>query len=74
VKGKLASVDCSDFKMVELTLISGTKTWKLQAKDRTHVLVIGADSLSCSWKNQKVAVNYRKTGEASGDIVSIEVQ
>ena len=74
MKGKLASVDCTDPKVAELTLISGTKTWKLQAKDRAHVLVIGADSLSCSWINQKIAVNYRKTGEASGDVVSIEVQ
>jgi hypothetical protein len=74
MKGKLASVDCSDSKMAELTLIFRNKNLEGAAKDRTHVLVIGADSLSCSWINQKIAVNYRKAGEASGDVVSIELQ
>ena len=74
MKGKLVSVDCSDPKAAELTMALGTKTWKLHVKDRSHALVIGADALSCTWTNQKIAVNYRKTGEASGDVVSIEVQ
>jgi hypothetical protein len=74
MKGKLVSVDCSDPKAAELTMTFGPKTWKLHVKDRAHALVIGADVLSCSWTNQKIAVNYRKTGEASGDVVSIEVQ
>jgi len=74
MKGKLVSVDCSDPKAAELTMTLGPKTWKLHVKDRAHALVIGADVLSCSWTNQRIAVNYRKTGEASGDLVSIEVQ
>ena len=74
MKGKLISVDCSDAKAAELTMVAGTKTWKLHAKDRSHALVIGADALSCEWTNQKIAVNYRKTGDTSGDVVSIEVQ
>ncbi len=74
MKGKLVSVDCSDPKAAELTMAIGAKTWKLHVSDRTHALLIGADSFSCAWTNQKIAVNYRKTGEASGEIVSIEVQ
>jgi hypothetical protein len=42
--------------------------------DSKHVLVIGADGLSCSWNKQKVALNYRQTGDAAGSVVSIEVQ
>jgi len=36
--------------------------------------VIGADTFSCDWKDQKVAVNYRQTGEGEGDLISLELQ
>jgi len=74
MKGKLVSVDCSDAKAAELALLVGTTSWKLHIRDRSHTLLMGADTFSCTWANQKVAVNYRKTGEASGDVVSIELQ
>jgi Flp pilus assembly protein TadD len=74
MKGRLTAVDCSAPASALLTLISGTKTWKLKVRDRAHVVVIGADNFSCGWNNQAVAVNYRSTGETDGDVVSIEVQ
>jgi tetratricopeptide (TPR) repeat protein len=74
LKGKVTAVDCSSPPAAVLTVVSGAKTWKLQVKDSGHVVVIGADALSCGWKNQNLAVNYRATGEASGDVVSVEVQ
>ena len=39
-----------------------------------HVALIGADTFSCSWSKQKVALNYRETGAGAGRVVSIEVQ
>jgi hypothetical protein len=39
-----------------------------------HAIVIGADNFSCKWTNQRVAVNYRETGETEGTLVSIEIQ
>jgi hypothetical protein len=74
LKGKVTAVDCSSPPAAVLTVVSGTKTWKFQVKDSGHVVVIGGDTLSCAWKNQNLAVNYRATGEASGDVVSVEVQ
>jgi tetratricopeptide (TPR) repeat protein len=74
LKGKITVVDCSSPPLALLTVVSGTKPWKLQVKDSGHVVVIGADNLSCAWKNQSVAVNFRVTGEANGDVVSVEVQ
>jgi Tfp pilus assembly protein PilF len=75
LKGKLLSVDCSDPKAAMLKLAVDTKTtWTFHIADRSHALVLGADTFSCSWTNQKVAINYRKTGETSGDVVSLEVQ
>jgi Flp pilus assembly protein TadD len=74
LKGKITAVDCSSPPGAVLTVLSGTKTWKLQVRDSGHVVVVGADSFSCAWKNQGVAVNYRATGEANGEVVSVEVQ
>jgi tetratricopeptide (TPR) repeat protein len=73
-KGKLVSVDCSATPAAVLIMTSGTKTLKLHVRDSKHVIVIGADAFSCAWANQKVAVNYRATGEAEGEVVSVEVQ
>jgi hypothetical protein len=47
---------------------------KLRAPDYKSLLVIGEDSLSCDWKNRKVAVNYHVGGVADGDLISLEVQ
>jgi tetratricopeptide (TPR) repeat protein len=74
LKGKVTIVDCSRPPTAVLTVVSGAKIWKLQVKDSGHVVVIGADNLSSAWKNQSVAVNFRATGEANGDVVSVEVQ
>jgi tetratricopeptide (TPR) repeat protein len=74
LKGTILSVDCSSPPAAMLTVVSGSKTWKMQVADSKHALVIGADELLCSWNKQKVAVNYRETGEAAGSVVSIEVQ
>jgi tetratricopeptide (TPR) repeat protein len=74
LKGQITAVDCSKPPAAVLTLLSGSKTWKLQIKDSGHVVVIGADSFSCAWKNQNVAVNYRPTSEVNGEVVSVEVQ
>jgi hypothetical protein len=47
---------------------------KFRTADYKSLLVIGEDSLSCEWKNRKVAVNYKPGGAADGDLVSVEVQ
>ncbi len=74
VKGKLVSVDCSGSLQAVLTVSAGTKSVKLHVRDRGHVIVIGADSLSCDWKNKNLAVNYRERPDGEGDVVSLEVQ
>jgi Tfp pilus assembly protein PilF len=72
--GKLDAVDCSASPEATLTIISEGKTWKLHARDSALVIVMGADKFSCEWTNQKVAVNYRKTGEGAAELISVEVQ
>ncbi len=74
MKGKLLSVDCSDAPHATLTVISGAKSLKLHVHDSAHVIVIGADELSCDWRNKSLAVNYRERPDGEGDVVSLEVQ
>ena len=74
LKGTVQSVDCASPPAATLTIVSGTMTWKMQVSDSKHVLVIGADGFSCSWNRQKVALNYRETGDVAGSVISIEVQ
>lgn len=74
VKGRVAAVDCSGPPGALLTVVSGAQTWKLRVKDSGRVIVVGADSFSCAWKDRTVGVNYRTTGDGNGEVVSIEVQ
>jgi tetratricopeptide (TPR) repeat protein len=74
LKGTIVSIDCSTPPHATLTVLSGSKTWKMQVADSKHVLLIGADNFSCSWSKQKVALNYRETGAGEGRVFSIEVQ
>jgi len=74
VKGTVLSVDCSAAPAATLTVISGAKTWQMNVRDSKHVLVLGAETFSCGWKKQKVALNYRETGDGAATVVSIEVQ
>jgi Flp pilus assembly protein TadD len=74
VKGKLVSVDCSPSPQAVLTVSAGTKSLKLHVRDSQHVMVIGADQLSCDWKNKSMAFNYRERPDGEGDVVSLELQ
>jgi tetratricopeptide (TPR) repeat protein len=74
LKGTIVGVDCSLPPAATLTVVSGEKKWKMQVRNSKQVLLIGADSFSCSWSKQTVALNYRQTGDAAGNVISIEIQ
>jgi tetratricopeptide (TPR) repeat protein len=74
LKGKLVDVDCSAPPAAVLIVVSGGKTWKMKVADSRHVILIGADDFSCSWKNQKVALNYREVSEGEGSVMTVEIQ
>lgn len=74
LKGILNSVDCSQSPQAVLTVTSAGRKWKMLAPDAAKLIVMGADSLSCSWANKRVAVNYRKTGDHEGQLLSVELQ
>jgi tetratricopeptide (TPR) repeat protein len=74
MRGTLVSVDCSSSPAATLTISAGGKKWKMLAPQAKKLVVMGADELSCSWANRKVAVNYRKNGADSGTLVSLELE
>lgn len=74
LKGRLASVDCTQAPAAVLTVVAAGKTMRLRTEDYKSLLLIGEDSFSCGWKDRSVAVNYKPGGKADGDLVSLELQ
>jgi Flp pilus assembly protein TadD len=74
VKGRILAVDCTHPPVAILTLAAAGKNIKLRAADKNTVVLIGAGSFSCNWRNMPASVNYKAGGQADGDIVSLEVQ
>ena len=74
IKGKLLNVDCSAQPSAVMMVVADGKTWKMTVADTVHAVLIGADNFSCSWTNQKVALNYRESKDGEGSVVSIELQ
>jgi tetratricopeptide (TPR) repeat protein len=93
MRATLAGVSC-DGKSAVLSLAlsgapkKGAKTsrirlMKMLVPDIQQVILVGVDTFSCDWRNQKVGLNYKegaspnavaKNSGYEGDVVSIEMQ
>jgi hypothetical protein len=73
LKATLVSVDCSKAPTATISVAEGNRILKLHTPDYKSIPVIGAQAFSCGWKGIRVNVNYRPSGLASGDLVSIEI-
>jgi tetratricopeptide (TPR) repeat protein len=74
LKGKIVSSDCSKPPEATVTVLSGMETYRMHVSDYKSLLVIGEDKFSCDWNNRLVSVNYRKAGEHTGEVVSLELR
>ncbi len=74
LRGTISAVDCSNEPSAILTVSSGSKTVKLRIADKQHVILIGIDEFSCSWKSKKIAVNYRQNDAGDTNVMSLELQ
>lgn len=74
LKGKLIAVDCSQAPAAVLTIDSAGKKLKLRTDDYKSLVLIGADTFSCDWKDRAVSVNYKAGGKTDGDLVSLELR
>jgi tetratricopeptide (TPR) repeat protein len=73
VKGKLTNVDCTQSPEAVLTLASAGRVLKLHTSNFKSLVLIGADQFSCDWRDQSVSANYKASGKAEGDLVSLEI-
>ena len=73
-RGRLVAVDCSKPPAAVLTVSSDSGTLKLRVSDYKSIVLVGADDFSCEWRDLQVTVNYKPSGGASGDVVSLEVR
>lgn len=74
IKGRIASIDCSTAPEAILSVMSGGRSLRLTIPDIKHLVLIGADELSCEWKNKTAALNYHERSQDAGDVVSLEIQ
>ncbi|HEY6970094.1 MAG TPA: tetratricopeptide repeat protein [Candidatus Angelobacter sp.] len=74
IQGTITSVDCSTPPSAILTVLAGSKTWKMKVGDINHMLLFGADQFSCDWKKRKALINYREASANEGNVVSVEIQ
>src|SRR5258708_33448448 len=58
IKGKLAAVDCSIAPQALLSVVSAGRTFKLHIGDIKPTVLLGADKISCEWKNKNVGRHY----------------
>src|SRR5262249_49638972 len=54
MKARLESVDCGSSNEATLNVVFGSKSLKLHVANRNDMVLIGADTFSCTWKSQKV--------------------
>ena len=73
LKGKLVKVDCSQPPGAVLEVQAQNVVWHITAPDAAHALTIGADSLSCSWVNKAVSVNFYPGDGNTGKLLSLEL-
>jgi len=73
LRGKLLRVECPSPAEALLSVVSGSRTWKMRVVDRERLILIGAEEFSCAWRERDVVINYREAGEAEGDLVSLEL-
>jgi hypothetical protein len=70
----LLAVDCTKPPALSLRVRSGSTTFTLTAARSDEVAVIGASDVSCTWKGERVAVNFQPSGEAAGQLISLELE
>jgi len=72
LKGRVVSVVCGPEPGAILNVNSNGSIWKLRVADRNTAVIIGADHFDCAWHNTAVSINYKRSGQHQGDLVSLE--
>jgi Tfp pilus assembly protein PilF len=72
MRGRILKVECSA-EAATLQLSAGEEPWTIRVADRSKAVLIGTDRFDCSWRNVRASINYKRSGERQGDLVSLEI-
>jgi hypothetical protein len=73
MRGTLVGMDCSAKPGAVATVVSGGKTWKLQAADTSRVETRTSQGF-CALTNKRVVIFYHKTAADGGDLIGLDVE
>jgi hypothetical protein len=73
LKGRIISVDCTSAAGATLAVSSDGHTWKMHVDDRNTIVLLGAESFDCGWHDKTTSINYKRSGNLQGDLISLEV-
>ena len=66
-------MDCSAKPAAVATVVSGGRTWKLQAADASQVETRTSKGF-CALANKRVVIFYQKTATDCGELVGLDVE
>lgn len=72
IKGRIVDVECGAAPGAILRVNSAGRTWQMRVADRGTVVLIGVDHFDCGWRGAEVSINYQRSGNLQGDLVSLE--
>lgn len=72
LKGRIVSVQCGSEPGATLSVNAGGHTWQMHVADRNTVVLIGAEHFDCGWHNAAVSINYKRSGNLRGELISLE--
>jgi len=73
LKGRIVKVECAAATDAILTVNADGSTWRMHVADRNAAVLIGAEQFDCGWHGERVTVNYKRSGELEGEMVSLEI-
>ena len=72
LKGRIVSVECGSPPGAVLNVSSEGRTWQMHVADRKTIVLIGVDRFDCGWHDAAVSINYKRSGDLQGELVSLE--
>ena len=72
MKGRIIAVECGVASGATISVNSAGRTWQMHVADRSTIVLIGASRFDCNWRDAEVSINYKRSGNLQGDLVSLE--
>jgi tetratricopeptide (TPR) repeat protein len=72
MKGRIVRVECGSAPSATLVVSYAGQTWQMYTSDRNALILIGVDHFDCGWHDNSVSINYKRSGNLRGDLVSLE--